>query len=36
VAGVRERATIVVATDHGFKKVVKAVYPNVALLNAGN
>ncbi len=34
-AGLRDRATIVVATDHGFKKVTKAIYPNVALRDAG-
>jgi len=34
-AGLRDRATIVIATDHGFKKVTKAVYPNVALRDAG-
>ena len=30
-AGLRERATIVVATDHGFKKVSKVIFTNVAL-----
>ena len=34
-AGMRDRATIVVTTDHGFKKVSKAVYANVALRDAG-
>jgi len=34
-AGLREKATIVVATDHGFKKVTKAIHPNVALAEAG-
>jgi predicted AlkP superfamily pyrophosphatase or phosphodiesterase len=34
-AGLRERATIVITTDHGFKKVSKLVYPNVALRDAG-
>jgi len=34
-AGLRERATIIVTTDHGFKKVAKVVYPNVALRQAG-
>lgn len=31
----REKTTIVVATDHGFKKVTKFVQPNVALKKAG-
>lgn len=34
-AGLREKATIVVTTDHGFKKVSKAIYANVALRDAG-
>lgn len=34
-AGLRDRATIVVTTDHGFKKVSKAIYMNVALRDAG-
>ena len=34
-AGLRERATIVVATDHGFKKVSKIINTNVALRDAG-
>jgi predicted AlkP superfamily pyrophosphatase or phosphodiesterase len=34
-AGLRDRATIVVATDHGFKKVQKIVHTNVALRDAG-
>ncbi len=34
-AGLREKATIVITTDHGFKKVTKAVFPNVALRKAG-
>ncbi|MEO6739068.1 MAG: ectonucleotide pyrophosphatase/phosphodiesterase [Chthoniobacteraceae bacterium] len=34
-AGLRDRATIVVVTDHGFKKVQKATHPNVALSDAG-
>ena len=33
--GLREQTTIVVATDHGFKKVTKFVQPNVALKKAG-
>lgn len=35
-AGLRERTTFVVATDHGFKKVTRFVYPNVALKLAGH
>jgi len=31
----RDRATIVVATDHGFKKVQKVIHTNVALRDAG-
>ena len=34
-SGLRDRTTIVVATDHGFKKVTKFVQPNVALKQAG-
>lgn len=34
-SGLREKTTFVIATDHGFKKVTKFVYPNVALKNAG-
>ena len=34
-AGLREKASIVVTTDHGFKKVSKAIYANVALRDAG-
>ena len=34
-AGFKEKATILVTTDHGFKKVAKVVFPNVALRNAG-
>lgn len=34
-AGIRERSTIIVATDHGFKKVTKYVQPNLALKQAG-
>jgi predicted AlkP superfamily pyrophosphatase or phosphodiesterase len=34
-AGLRDRATIVVTTDHGFKKVQNIIYPNVALRDAG-
>jgi predicted AlkP superfamily pyrophosphatase or phosphodiesterase len=34
-AGLKEKATILVTTDHGFKKVAKVMFPNVALRNAG-
>jgi len=34
-AGLRDKATIVVTTDHGFKKVSKGIYANVALRDAG-
>jgi len=34
-SGMRDRATIVVTTDHGFKKISKAVFANVALRDAG-
>ncbi len=34
-AGLREKATIIVTTDHGFKKVNRAIYANVALRDAG-
>lgn len=34
-AGLKEKTTIVVATDHGFKKVTKFVQPNVVLKEAG-
>jgi predicted AlkP superfamily pyrophosphatase or phosphodiesterase len=34
-AGLRDRATIVVTTDHGFKKVQKIILTNVALRDAG-
>lgn len=34
-SGLREKTTIVVATDHGFKKVTKFIQPNVALKKAG-
>ncbi len=33
--GLREKTTLVVTTDHGFKKVTKFVQPNVALKEAG-
>jgi predicted AlkP superfamily pyrophosphatase or phosphodiesterase len=34
-SGMREKTTIVISTDHGFKKVSQYVYPNVALKKAG-
>ena len=34
-AGLRDKATIVITTDHGFKKVSKAICANVALRDAG-
>ena len=34
-AGLKEKATVVITTDHGFKKVAKGVFPNVALRHAG-
>jgi predicted AlkP superfamily pyrophosphatase or phosphodiesterase len=34
-AGLQDKATLVIATDHGFKKVAKLVYPNVLLRQAG-
>jgi predicted AlkP superfamily pyrophosphatase or phosphodiesterase len=34
-AGMMEKTTFVVATDHGFKKVAKVSFPNVALRKAG-
>jgi predicted AlkP superfamily pyrophosphatase or phosphodiesterase len=34
-AGMRDRTTFFIATDHGFKKVQKYVYPNVILKQAG-
>src|SRR5690606_28847010 len=34
-SGLRDKTTIVVTTDHGFKKVNKFVRPNVALKKAG-
>lgn len=34
-SGLRARTTFLVATDHGFKKVKKIIYPNVALKMAG-
>lgn len=35
-SGLSERTTVVVASDHGFKKVAKVVYPNVTLKLAGH
>lgn len=34
-SGLRDRTTFIVTTDHGFKKVTHAVYPNVLLKRAG-
>ncbi len=34
-AGFRDKATVVITTDHGFKKVDKHIFPNVALRKAG-
>jgi predicted AlkP superfamily pyrophosphatase or phosphodiesterase len=34
-SGLLDKTTFVIATDHGFKKVNKFVYPNVALKKAG-
>ncbi len=34
-AGLQDKASIIVGTDHGFKKVTKLVFPNVALRKAG-
>jgi predicted AlkP superfamily pyrophosphatase or phosphodiesterase len=34
-AGLKDRATVLIGTDHGFKKVAKVVYPNVVLRKAG-
>ncbi|MDB6117651.1 MAG: type phosphodiesterase/nucleotide pyrophosphatase [Verrucomicrobiaceae bacterium] len=34
-SGLEEKTSIVVTTDHGFKKVEKLIYPNVALRKAG-
>lgn len=34
-AGLSEKTTMLVATDHGFKKVAKVTFPNVALRKAG-
>jgi predicted AlkP superfamily pyrophosphatase or phosphodiesterase len=34
-AGLQDRATVFLTTDHGFKKVRQLIYPNVALREAG-
>ncbi len=34
-AGLQERATVFIVTDHGFKKVAKLIHPNLALKQAG-
>ena len=34
-AGFKDKATVVITTDHGFKKVTKVIHPNVALRKAG-
>lgn len=34
-AGLKDKTTFVIATDHGFKKVTNYVFPNVALKKAG-
>ncbi len=34
-AGMKERTTVIIVTDHGFKKVQKVIQPNVALRKAG-
>ena len=34
-SGLRDRTTVFISTDHGFKKVTQYVYPNVALKKAG-
>lgn len=34
-SGIADRTTVIVTSDHGFKKVVKVVYPNVLLKQAG-
>lgn len=34
-AGLREKTTFFIATDHGFKKVTKLAFPNVVLKKAG-
>ncbi len=34
-AGLKDSTTYFISTDHGFKKVTRMIYPNVALKNAG-
>lgn len=34
-SGLRDKTTIFIATDHGFKKVTKIILPNVVLKNSG-
>ena len=34
-AGLKDRTTVAVATDHGFKRVSKVIHPNVVLKKAG-
>jgi predicted AlkP superfamily pyrophosphatase or phosphodiesterase len=34
-AGLKDKATVFITTDHGFKKVAKIIYPNVVLRRAG-
>ncbi|MBI3880422.1 MAG: alkaline phosphatase family protein [Verrucomicrobia bacterium] len=34
-AGMKDKATVIIATDHGFKKVSKFINPNIALRKAG-
>lgn len=34
-SGLRAKTTFIITTDHGFKKVAQAVYPNVILKHAG-
>lgn len=34
-AGLRDRTTVIVTTDHGFKRVTKVICPNIALRQAG-
>ncbi|HET6407064.1 MAG TPA: ectonucleotide pyrophosphatase/phosphodiesterase [Chthoniobacteraceae bacterium] len=34
-AGLKDKATVLIATDHGFKKVSKIIYPNIVLRKGG-
>jgi predicted AlkP superfamily pyrophosphatase or phosphodiesterase len=34
-AGLKDKATVIITTDHGFKKVKTGIWPNVALRKAG-